>query len=64
MFDVLAALNAIEPLRGIIDSIGRREDGDRPADDFGGTVAVDAPGREIPGEDGAVQGLADDGVVR
>src|SRR5690349_2822738 len=64
MVDALAGAQAPEDFRLLVLTLGRNENGDGLADHLFGGVAENARGTFIPGDDDAVERLADDGIVR
>jgi hypothetical protein len=63
VIDPLAALNARQYSRLLVDALRRDQDGHRLAGGFLGRIAEHALGAAIPGLDDAVEILADNGVV-
>ncbi|MFK4673424.1 hypothetical protein ABIF37_005827 [Bradyrhizobium diazoefficiens] len=63
LVDDLAVAGAGQILGDIVTLIVRHDDVDGTADRLVGGVAEDALGRAVPGRDGAVERLGDDGVV-
>src|SRR5207302_6117732 len=62
--DALASAQALEDGHELVGVVGWNEDRDIASDRFFGPVAVDALGPPVPTDDGAVERLADDRVVR
>jgi hypothetical protein len=62
--DVLAPRDPGQDFAFVRVQVRRDELVNRRADHLGGGVPEDPLGRRIPGENGPVEGLADDGVVR
>ena len=64
VLDALPAREAGEDARKLVGAVRRHDDRDRAADHLGAGVAVETLRRRVPAGDGAVERLADDGVVR
>ena len=64
MIDPFALADLLQIVVGLVLTFGQLDDGNVPAHGFHGGITEDSLGGLVPARDHAVQGLADDGVVR